>query len=600
VGAVDVGARRCLVALAFGVVVGGLCAGGAAAAGPPSKPVHASNGWSALPAAARHNVASALVRDGVGRQAPPARQSSEVTAHGGRTNDGFGAAVAVSGDIIVVGADAAANAGVGEAYVFRRPPSGWAHVQQIATLAASDGRSGDSFGSGVAISGATIVVSAPFHQVGSNAEQGALYVFVRPAAGWSGAQPQTAELTASDGAASDYLGYQGVAVSGNTVVAGAGYHQVGTNADQGAMYVFVRPRDGWPATSHEAAELTASDGAAGDYFGYGEVGISGNTVVGASGYHEVGSNPDQGAAYVFVRPPTGWSDMNETAELTASDGSADDFLGYKSVAVSGATVVAGAGNHQVGSNLDQGAGYVFVRPAAGWSGPQHEAAQLLARNGTAWAYFGSAGVAVSGATAVVDAPYLTVGGAVDRGATYLFSTPSDGWLGDQQSSVEKTAPDGTASDYLGYSSTAVSGTTVVVGSDAHQLGTHAAQGAVYVFALPRPTLSALTQLRQAWRTGSQLPSLDPVKPLTNGSRFAFSLNEASTVTVQFTKHRQGHSSLAGLLRMSAPQGHNRWYFGGRLSATKALMSGSYTATFSAANADGTSTLRTLHFTVLSR
>lgn len=49
---------------------------------------------------------------------------------------------------------------------------------------------------------------------------------------------QLAELTASDGAADDSFGYS-VAVSGKTAVVGAPYHQVGSNADEGAAYVFA-------------------------------------------------------------------------------------------------------------------------------------------------------------------------------------------------------------------------------------------------------------------------------------------------------------------------------------------------------------------------
>jgi FG-GAP repeat len=593
-------ARRLLAAVAVSATVGGLLTGGAAFASPRPTSSPASHLHSTIPAAAQARVTRALARDGL-TQPLPALHATELTAHGGRAGDSFGASVAVWNDTIVIGAPDA-NSGLGEAYVFRRPSSGWAHVQQVATLVANDGHVDDNFGSGVAVSGATIAVSAPYHAVGSHSSQGAVYVFTRPAAGWSGSPLQAAELTASDGAASDVLGYQGVAVSGNTVVAGAGYHQVGANANQGALYVFVRPPAGWPGTTNETAELTASDGAADDYFGYGEVGISGDTVVASSGYHAVGSNAGQGAAYVFVRPPSGWSSTlpHEAAELIASDGGAGDFLGYKSVAIAGNTVVAGAAYHAVGSTADQGAGYVFVRPPTGWSGLVNQAAELIAKNGTAQSYLGYAGVAVSGAAVAVDAPYLTVGGAVDRGATYLFDEPTGGWTGTVASTMEKTAADGLASDYLGYSSTALSGTTLVVGSDGRQVGTRAGQGAAYIFAPVRPSLSALTQGHRRWRGGTRLFALNPATPPTAGTSFAFALNQAATVTIRFVHHHHGHRSAAGSLTLPAPQGHSRLYFSGRLTATKSLPAGNYTALFSAGNVNGRSTVHTLHFTVLSR
>jgi uncharacterized repeat protein (TIGR01451 family) len=50
--------------------------------------------------------------------------------------------------------------------------------------------------------------------------------------------------------------------------------------------------------------------------------------------------------------------MTHTAKLTAADGAAHDWFGH-SVAISGDTVVAGAHQADVGSNLEQGAAYVF-------------------------------------------------------------------------------------------------------------------------------------------------------------------------------------------------------------------------------------------------
>ena len=88
-------------------------------------------------------------------------------------------------------------------------------------------------------------------------------------------------------------------------------------------------------------KLTAGDAAAGDFFGI-HVAISGDTmVVGASGDDdETGPNRINfiGSAYVFVRSGTTWT---QQAKLTASDGAAGDFFG-RGVAVSGNTIVVGA------------------------------------------------------------------------------------------------------------------------------------------------------------------------------------------------------------------------------------------------------------------
>ena len=137
--------------------------------------------------------------------------------------------------------------------------------------------------------------------------------------------------------ADDHFG-DSVSISGNTVVVGAHEATVGGNSDQGAAYVFTEPGSGW-ADMTQTAKLTASDGAADDYFGT-SVSISGNTVVvGAS--EPRSAQHGQGAAYVFTEPGSGWANMTQTAKLTASDGAAGDYFGF-SVSISGNTVVVGA------------------------------------------------------------------------------------------------------------------------------------------------------------------------------------------------------------------------------------------------------------------
>jgi hypothetical protein len=129
-------------------------------------------------------------------------------------------------------------------------------------------------------------------------------------------------------------------------VVGPAWHNVGSNFDQGAAYVFVESGGTWS----QQAELTASDGAAYDYFGW-SVAVDGSTVVvGAICHPGSASSCGQGAAYVFVESGGTWS---QQAELTASDGVAGDLFG-QSVAVSSSTVVAGAPQH----NAQQGAAYV--------------------------------------------------------------------------------------------------------------------------------------------------------------------------------------------------------------------------------------------------
>ncbi len=272
----------------------------------------------------------------------------------------LGWSVAISGNTVVAGApyDGSASPYDGVAYVFNEPNGGWsgAHTQVAELTEQAPPSGGDEFGWSVGISGSTIVVGVPLYAPGGH-ERGAAFVFPGP---WSGNQTQTADLTASDAAAggSDQLGVS-VAISGNTVVAGADNHQVGSSPTQGAVYVFVMPSTGpWVSTT-QTAELTASDGQADDELGY-SVAISGNTIVAGARQRQVGGNDAQGAAYVYTEPAGGWATTSAfAAELTASDGDTDDNLG-DSVAISGATIVAGAARHDAESTTaDPGAAYAF-------------------------------------------------------------------------------------------------------------------------------------------------------------------------------------------------------------------------------------------------
>ncbi len=140
---------------------------------------------------------------------------------------------------------------------------------------------------------------------------------------------QLARILASDGAADDCFGASVSASSdGSVIVVGAYSDDPG-----GSAYVFTESGGTWIQT----AKLTASDGAADDYFGISvSVSSDGSVIV-------VGSYPDDpGSAYVFVKPVGGWADKTEDAKLTASDGETGDYFGVGvSVSSDGSVIVVG-------------------------------------------------------------------------------------------------------------------------------------------------------------------------------------------------------------------------------------------------------------------
>jgi len=118
---------------------------------------------------------------------------------------------------------------------------------------------------------------------------------VKPPTGWTDTI-QTAELTLLPSGRTA-LGAS-VAISGNIVLAGATGDTVGHNADQGAVFAYLKPPGGWVNTSAPNFSVTGSDSTANDEFGY-SVAFSGTTAVIGAPFHAVNNNAGQGAAYVF-------------------------------------------------------------------------------------------------------------------------------------------------------------------------------------------------------------------------------------------------------------------------------------------------------------
>jgi FG-GAP repeat len=381
----------------------------------------------------------------------PGAFEAKLTASDAAADDEFGSGVAVSGDTIVVGAVGDGGTFSGSVYVFIRDGSS---LSQQAKLTASDAAANDYFGVSVSVSGDTIVVGAYLDDDGGDGS-GSVYVFTRTGTSWS----QQAKLTASDAAAFDFFGNR-VAVSGDTAVVGAtGHSDDGSNS--GSTYVFTRTGASWS----QQAKLAASDAAANDSFGWG-VAVSGDTaLVGSIGDSDDGSG--SGSAYVFVRSGTAWS---QQSKLTASDAAAGDNFGW-SVAVSGDTAVVGSiADDDDGSA--SGSAYVFDRSGTAWS----QQSKLTASDAAAGDSFGST-VAVSGITAVVGARLDDDDGSAS-GSAYAYIRSGTTWA----EHTKFTAADAAAGDSFG-SVVAVYRDTVVVGAPSDD-DAGSSSGSAYVFVDP--------------------------------------------------------------------------------------------------------------------
>ena len=406
-------------------------------------------------------------------------QVAEVSTSNGGNSDEFGWSVAGANGVVVVGAPfhtVGSNVQQGAAYVFVEPANGWGNSTQGFELVASDGVANAYFGASVAINGNVIVVGAGGTTISGNPRQGAAYVFVEPSDGWQN-MTQTAELTASDGYVGDNLG-NSVAVSGNTVVAGAPYASIGSNFEQGAAYVFVQPANGWQSMT-QTAKLTASDGAEGDILGVA-VNMDSNTVVAGASEATVSGSVSAGAAYVFVQGASGWSDMTQTAKLTASDAAMDDYFG-SAVDVDSGTIAVGAPSDF------SGAVYVFVEPQNGWS-DMTQTAELTPSVTTAEFLLGGS-VAISGNIVAAGAPAASVGGNPNVGEVMVFVEPPTGWRSMTQT-TQLFGKDATGGDSFGHS-ISIGGNAGIAGAPFHVNGTSQGSGFIFQSLNTRPVLGSL-------------------------------------------------------------------------------------------------------------
>ncbi len=335
-------------------------------------------------------------------------QVTKLLPSDGDSGDYFGLSVSISGNAIVVGAPKDGDNGndSGSAYVFEKNGSEWV---EVAKLLANDGAELDAFGHSVSISGDTVVVGAKGDD-DNGSRSGSAYVFQKSGSYWA----LKAKLLALGGAEDDFLG-RSVSISGNTAVVGAnGDDDNGT--DSGSVFVFVEPAGGWSGILYENAVLLPNGGAAYDCFGT-SVSISGDTVVAGANLDDDNGH-ESGSAFVFEKPVGGWSGvLNEDAKLLDSGGAAVDYFGA-SVSIFGDKVVVGAYRDDHGFASDAGTAFVYAKPPEGWSGILYEDVILLASDSAGYDNFGRS-VSISNDTVVVGAPRDNDNGS-DSGSAYVF------------------------------------------------------------------------------------------------------------------------------------------------------------------------------------
>ena len=395
----------------------------------------------------------------------------KLTASDKANTDLFGQSVAMdgTGTRVVVGArgeDAGGLSDAGSSYVYLRTGSSWT---EEAKIMASDKAAGDSFGQAVAIdsTGTRIAIGAYAEDPGGTSNAGSVYIFTRSGTIWT----EEAKLIASDKGSDDYFGYS-VAMNsdGTRIIVGAKDHDTGGLSRSGAAYVFTRSGSVW---SQEAI-LSASDKAVLDYFGTAvDIDSTGTRVVIGAPYEDPSAVSEAGAAYVFTRSGSSWS---QEAKLTASDKETLDYFG-DSVAIDrdGLNIIIGAYSESPDGVSEAGSAYVFTRSGSSWS----EEVKLSASDKDTDCGFGNSVAINNTGTILLIGAYTTdASGFTNSGAAYIFTKSGSVWT----EAVKLIASDVEVGDWFGWDVDMDSaGTRAVIGALQEDAGGFPNAGSAYIF-----------------------------------------------------------------------------------------------------------------------
>lgn len=306
-----------------------------------------------------------------------------IFADGASTSE-FGAAVAISGDTLLVGARTTDRGATdsGAAYVFVKRAGVWT---QQAELLPNTPLFVAKFGWSVALEGDLAVVGSL---------EGA-YVYERTADTWSA----PTRLIQDDSVRNDFFG-SAVDISDGRILVGA-YKEDDNGTDSGKAYVYVRDAGGWSVE----AELAPQDGAALQEFGAAVALCGERALIGAWGAD--GTIPGAGAAYTFVRSASGeW--LQEQKLVSGVPGIVAMF-GW-TVDLDGERAIVGNGNND--SPFGDRSAYVYRFDGALWN--------LEARLRSSAQGFGKT-VAIDGDVVLVGAPENNfLGYRTGRTFVYLY------------------------------------------------------------------------------------------------------------------------------------------------------------------------------------
>jgi hypothetical protein len=168
-------------------------------------------------------------------------QPQKLLAPDGALGDNFGVKVKLNPgfprDLYIgaTGDDIDGNSGEGSVYFYDRVSSVWAYDQKIT---ASDGEPFGRFGTSIDTEGFfdnTVVIGAPFADIGANQNQGAVYFFTRRTINGDVVFRQSSKRSSPDGDDNDHFGTSVVLANDRRLIVGSPDDDVDADVDQGSV-----------------------------------------------------------------------------------------------------------------------------------------------------------------------------------------------------------------------------------------------------------------------------------------------------------------------------------------------------------------------------
>lgn len=354
----------------------------------------------------------------------------------------FGAALAIEGSTLLVGAPQAG--GGGAVYVSRLVAGAWVDAERLSMAAVA----GEELGAALALSGTLALVGAPAAAAGS------VRVLTEAAGQWS----QQDVILPSAGVAGDRFGSAVTLDAGRAAIAA-----VAALSGQGRVHLYARAGN---ALSEVAKVDIGADGPA-RRFGASLALGDGGVLIGAD-LDRVGPNRGQGSARWFQPGMAGYA---QTAQLDSGDGAMFDRYGT-AVAVDANVALVGAYLEDTDGGADSGAAHWFERVAGDW----RYGGQIVAPDAGVEDRFGIAvDVDVDAGWMAIGAYWDMIGDNVDQGSVYIYRRDGAAWVFD----AKLTASDGRQRDYFGFA-LSLEGDRLLVGARGASVPS-LEQGVAYVF-----------------------------------------------------------------------------------------------------------------------